>query len=84
MPAHHFLFETKPVGRKPSPQALTLTGEFAPKPGYEIVPTSDALHLTAYLQSLRADTLLFEAPMTPVPAPVTDAGTNAPTPTPKP
>ena len=62
MPAHRFLFETKPIGRKPSPDALVLTGKFAPPAGYEVVPKPEALQLTAYLQSLRANTPLFEAP----------------------
>jgi cbb3-type cytochrome oxidase cytochrome c subunit len=62
MPAHRFLFETKRVGKKPSPDALVLTGKFAPPAGYEVVPKPEALQLTAYLQSLRANTPLFEAP----------------------
>jgi cbb3-type cytochrome oxidase cytochrome c subunit len=62
MPAHQFLFEVKPVGRKPSPDALALTGKFAPPAGHEVVPKPEALQLAAYLQSLRAGTPLFEAP----------------------
>jgi hypothetical protein len=69
MPAHRFLFETKPVGKKPSPDALALTGQFAPKAGYEVVPKPEALQLVAYLQSLRAGTPLFEAPASPAPQP---------------
>jgi cbb3-type cytochrome oxidase cytochrome c subunit len=76
MPAHRYLFEKKALGKSPSPHALPLTGNFAPESGYEIVATDDALRLVAYLQSLRANTMLFEAPMTA--APITDAGTNAP------
>jgi cbb3-type cytochrome oxidase cytochrome c subunit len=78
MPAHRYLFETKPVGKRPSPNALKLTGKAAPKEGFEVVPTEDALHLVSYLQSLRSDFLLFEAPMTLVAPPTTDAGTNSP------
>ena len=62
MPAHRFLFETKPVGKKPSPDALVLTGKFAPPAGHEVVPKPEALQLAAYLQSLRVNTPLFEAP----------------------
>ena len=62
MPAHQFLFETRPIGKKPSPDALVLTGKFAPPAGREVVPKPEALQLVAYLQSLRANTPLFEAP----------------------
>ena len=49
---------------------LKLTGAWAPAAGYEVVPTEKALALVAYLQSLRADAPLFEAPFTaPTPAP---------------
>lgn len=85
MPAHRYLFETRPVGRKPSPQALQLAGGAAAKPGFEIVPTEAALQLVAYLQSLRSDAPLFEAPAAPVPSTAAEAAsTPAPTATPKP
>ena len=61
----------------PSPEALKLSGEFAPEPGYEIVPTDQAKELAAYLLSLRADTVIFETPMTVAAAP--PVSTNAPT-----
>ena len=76
MPAYRYLFETRPVGKRPSPEALKLTGTFAPPAGFEVVPKPEAQKLVAYLQSLRVETSLFEAPLTPVPAPVAD--TNAP------
>ena len=76
MPAYRYLFETRPVGKRPSPDALKLTGQFAPPAGFEVVPKPEAQKLVAYLQSLRVETSLFEAPLTPVPAPVAD--TNAP------
>lgn len=76
MPAYRYLFETRPVGKRPSPDALKLTGQFAPPAGFEVVPKPEAQKLVAYLQSLRVETSLFEAPLTPVPAPV--AATNAP------
>jgi len=81
MPAYQYLFETRPVGKKRSPQALTLAEKFAPKkPGVdlEVVPTSEALQLVAYLQSLRVDNALFEAPSTQLAPPAAVAGTNAP------
>ena len=78
MPAYHYLFETRLIGKQPSPYALQLTGKFAPKPGYEVVPTTEALQLVAYLQSLRADVPLFEGPMTQLAPPPAPAGTNAP------
>ncbi len=74
MPAHQFLFETRPIGKKPSPDALQLPESFAPKPGkdgrpLEVVPKPEALQLAAYLQSLRVNTPLFEAPASPAPQP---------------
>lgn len=77
MPAYQYLFETRPAGKQPSPNALKLTGKFAPEGGQEVVPKQEALQLVAYLQSLRADTALFEAPMTQLAPPPADAGTNA-------
>ena len=52
-------------------------GEFAPAEGYEIVPKPEAKALAAYLVSLRSDTPLYEAPLTPPPA-AESAATNAP------
>jgi cbb3-type cytochrome oxidase cytochrome c subunit len=63
MPPYRFLFEQRKIGRHPSPDALPLTGSLAPKPGYEIVPTEQAVALVAYLRSLRADAPLYEAPL---------------------
>ena len=78
MPAYRYLFETRPAGKQSSPNALKLTGKFAPEAGQEVIPKTEALQLVAYLQNLRADTALFEAPMTQLaPAPA-EAGTNAP------
>ena len=77
MPSYSFLFETRPVrSGKRSPDALELTGQFAPEPGLEIVPKAEAKALVAYLFSLQAETSLFESP---IPAPASAAGdTNAP------
>ena len=78
MPAYRYLFETRAAGKQPSPNALKLAGKFAPETGQEVVPKTEALQLAVYLQNLRADTALFEAPMTQfAPAPA-EAGTNAP------
>ena len=54
MPAYTFLFDVHPTaGRQPSDQALRLTGKHAPAAGLEVVPTSRAHALVAYLQSLK-------------------------------
>lgn len=76
MPPFPFLFEKQKIGREPSPDALQLPKEFAPPAGYEVVPTAKAKALVAYLLSLRAETPVFEAPVTP--PPVSVAKTNAP------
>ncbi len=72
MPAYRFLFERRKTGSQPSADALALPKEFAPGDGYEIVPKPEARALVAYLQSLRAETPLYEAPLTP-PPPKTNA-----------
>jgi cbb3-type cytochrome oxidase cytochrome c subunit len=77
MPSYRFLFERKNIKNgKRSPDALQLNGKFAPPEGYEIVPKPEAKALAAYLVSLRSDTPLYEAPLTPPPPPKVD--TNAP------
>jgi cbb3-type cytochrome oxidase cytochrome c subunit len=77
MPRYQFLFEKRKIGREPSLDALqNLPKEFAPADGYEIVPKPEAKALVAYLMSLRSDTPLYEAPLTPPPA--KPAATNAP------
>lgn len=63
MPPYPFLFVKRKINGVPSTEALTLTGKFAPEAGYEIVPTREAKALVAYLQSLRADYNLTEAPL---------------------
>lgn len=65
MPPFRYLFKVRKIGAKPSPDALDLTGKFAPPAGYEVVPTQDARNLAAYLTSLKADVPLYEAPFTP-------------------
>jgi len=78
MPPYRFLFETRRVERRPSPDALVLPPSLAPPPGYEVVPRPQVAALVAYLISLRADAPLFTAPMTLPGAPVKPAGTNTP------
>jgi len=73
MPSYAFLFERRKIGSQPLADALALPKEFAPAEGYEIVPKPEAKALVAYLQSLRSDTPLYEAPLTPPPAPKTNA-----------
>jgi cytochrome c oxidase cbb3-type subunit 2 len=63
MPAYPYLFETRPIQGRPSPDALRLEGKYAPPEGYEVVPKPEAYALVAYLLSLRADVSLPEAPV---------------------
>ena len=66
--------EKRKIAREPSPDAMPPGGEFAPESGAEIVPTDSAKQLVAYLLSLRADTVIFETPVTvPMPSPSTNA-----------
>jgi ribosomal protein L7/L12 len=80
MPPSRFLFETRRIGRVPSPDALALSANLpaslAPPAGYEIVPTQEARALAAYLTSLRAEAPLFSAPYSVRATPPPD--TNAP------
>jgi cytochrome c oxidase cbb3-type subunit II len=73
MPPFRYLFEIQKIAVAPSPDALNLPKEFAPAAGYEVVPTSDAKKLVAYLLSLHADVPLYDAPFTPP-----QVSTNAP------
>lgn len=54
MAPYPFLFREQAIPESgPSPDALRLSGEFAPPAGREVVPSEDALALVAYLQSLK-------------------------------
>jgi ribosomal protein L7/L12 len=64
MPPYRYLFVTRKIGAAPSADALVFPAGFGPEAGYEVVPTDAARALVAYLQSLRVDAPLFEAPMT--------------------
>jgi cytochrome c oxidase cbb3-type subunit 2 len=52
MPAYRFLFITQKISGQPSDDALTLPADLAPPPGFEVVPSSEAKSLVAYLLSL--------------------------------
>jgi hypothetical protein len=75
MPPYRFLFETRRIEQAASPDALPLSGDLAPRPGFEVIPTSQARSLVAYLMSLHADAPLYSAPLTVpnAPAPTTNA-----------
>ncbi|HET7537773.1 MAG TPA: cbb3-type cytochrome c oxidase subunit II, partial [Candidatus Didemnitutus sp.] len=54
MPAYPFLFEMRKINpAQPSAKAVKVTGKHAAPAGYEIVPTSRADALVAYLSSLK-------------------------------
>jgi cytochrome c oxidase cbb3-type subunit 2 len=61
MPSYANLFTAHKIEGQRSVDALELDGDFAPKAGYEVVPTADAKNLVAYLLSLRHDYPLPEA-----------------------
>ncbi len=52
MPSFAFLYEKRRITGEPSADALKLQGEWAPEPGYEIVPTPQAKALVEYLSVL--------------------------------
>ena len=72
MPPFRFLFKVQKIGGEPSPDALQLPLGFAPPAGYEIIPTTAAKNLVAYLLSLHADVPLHDAPFTPAAAPIAE------------
>lgn len=78
MPAYPYLFEKRPVGARPSPDALKLEAPFAPEAGMEIVPKPEAKALIAYLLSLRSTVSLPEAPVIRPSTNAVDGATNAP------
>ncbi|MCB1100009.1 MAG: cbb3-type cytochrome c oxidase subunit II [Verrucomicrobiae bacterium] len=54
MPPYRFLYKTRKIeGNGPSVRALALTGDLAPEPGYEVIPTGDAEALVDYLMALK-------------------------------
>lgn len=63
MAPYPFLFEVRKITGAPAKNALTGLGDYAPPPGYEVVPTARAEALVAYLLSLRtSDVALPETP----------------------
>lgn len=65
MPPFAFLYKKQEIVNEPSPNALDFPpdSEYAPEPGYEIVPTRRAEALVEYLLSLKIDYSLPEAPI---------------------
>lgn len=61
MPPYPFLYQKREIKNAPSPKALQLPADYAPQEGYEMVPTSRAEALVAYLLSLKLDYELPEA-----------------------
>ncbi len=63
MPPFAFLYETREVDGAPSADALAFPpdSEYAPDPGYEVVPSRRAKALVEYLLSLKIDYSLPEA-----------------------
>lgn len=61
MPSYKFLFEDRKIAGQPDPDALDLPGDLAPAPGHQIVPTTEARDLVAYLTSLDHSHPLKEA-----------------------
>lgn len=65
MPAYRHLFKMQKIEGQPSEEAISLTGQYAPKEGYEVVPTEEAKDLVAYLLSRKQDYTLPEVPPVP-------------------
>jgi cbb3-type cytochrome oxidase cytochrome c subunit len=80
MPPYRFLYERRPLtnGAALPSDAILLTAADGNSPAQAIIPSEDAVALVAYLMSLKADALLFEAPR-PKPATSAPPSTNAPT-----
>lgn len=62
MPPFAFLFETREVVGQVSNRALNLPAAYAPKGGYEVIPTRKAEALVAYMLSLNIQSDIREAP----------------------
>lgn len=80
MPPYRFLFERRKLraGQSPSPEAVVLESD-GDRSAYEIVPRPEAKALGDYLLSLRADAVLYEAPLPGAATNKTDlVSTNAP------
>ncbi len=55
MPGFRHLYKVQPIEVNGSSNALHLKGEFAPKEGFEVVPSPEAEELVNYLLSLKKD-----------------------------
>jgi len=63
MPSYSYLYQYRKIVGQPSAHALQgLTGSFAPKAGYEVVPTQQAEALVGFLLSLNQNYPLPESP----------------------
>ena len=62
MPSYAFLYQTREIKGESSARALDLPAEYAPKEGYEVIPTRDAEALVAYMTSLKINYDLELAP----------------------
>ena len=60
MPSYKYLFEKRKIVSERSDDALKLDGDYAVESGYEVVPTSEAKDLVAYLLSLNRSHALKE------------------------
>lgn len=64
MPSYAYLFDVRKIGYGgASTNALKLTGDFSPGPGFEVVPKPEAVQLVEYLRSLKTSVDLPEAPL---------------------
>ncbi|WP_050029398.1 cbb3-type cytochrome c oxidase subunit II [Verrucomicrobium sp. BvORR034] len=55
MPSYRHLYKVQKIQGAGSPDALKLPKDLAPKKGYEVVPTAEAVELVNYLSSLKKD-----------------------------
>ena len=76
MPPYRFLYQVRTNAAAPPPDAILFAAGGSNSPAQVLVPSEDAIALAAYLTSLKADALLFEAPR-PKPAPPAPPPTNA-------
>ncbi len=75
MPSYRFLFDKRKIAGQMDAEALKLTGDKAPRAGYQIVPGDEARQLVAYLTTLDHSHPLPEAgPNIQPPAPSVPGG----------
>jgi cytochrome c oxidase cbb3-type subunit II len=78
MPSYKFLFERRKIVGQEDADALKLTGDKAPPPGYQIVPGDAARELVGYLTSLDHSHPLKEAGPNIEPPAAKTTGTGGP------